>query len=271
MTLRWVEATMACRLGTGSREMTGCALLGFAFPPAPTLTRSRNVTGQLRARHRTVALVGPRLAPCGWTLRRTTGAGTTTGSCRSRRATTSGSMRSLLWKATSWMALDSATRYKLETMIAELEREFGGEFDRSRIEELTADSVERLSGAAVVAEFLPILAYRFTRERLLALRRSDTSGDSLDVVFVSLSGGGRGQLASALTARLSGGVVTARAAGTAAEADLDPSVRTVLEELGIDTSEAFVRPATDEVFRAADLIVTMGHSVGAVDIPEGVR
>jgi arsenate reductase (thioredoxin) len=32
-----------------------------------------------------------------------------------------------------------------------------------------------------------------------------------------------------------------------------------------------VRPSTDEVLRAADVVVTMGHSVGAVEIPEAVR
>jgi protein-tyrosine-phosphatase len=169
------------------------------------------------------------------------------------------------------LSLDPHTRYKLDTMIAELEREFGTEFERARIEELTNDSVERLSAAAVVAEFLPILAYRYTRERLVALRRAQTRDGEIDVVFVSLSGGGRGQLAAALTSRLSGGTVTAHAAATAAEADVDPAVRAVLEELGIDTAEAFVRAATTEVLRAADVIVTMGHSVGAVEIPEGAR
>ena len=58
--------------------------------------------------------------------------------------------------------------------------------------------------------------YRFTRERLDAMSRmrGDRSLRGLDVVFVSLSGGGRGQIAGALTTLLSEGSVSVHAAGT---------------------------------------------------------
>jgi protein-tyrosine-phosphatase len=45
----------------------------------------------------------------------------------------------------------------------------------------------------------------------------------------------------------------------------------VIEEIGLDPDEDFARPVTDEVLRGADVIVTMGHSVGLIDIPQGVR
>jgi protein-tyrosine-phosphatase len=171
------------------------------------------------------------------------------------------------------MTLDPDTRYKVDSMVDELEREYGAEFGRSRIEELTADSVERLSRTSMVAEFLPILAYRFTRERLIALQRAELTAGSgaFDIVFVSLSGGGRGQIAAALTTELSGGAVGVHSVGTAVGGAVDPAVLTALEERGIDTSQAFVRPATADVLGAADVIVTMGHSVGAVEIPDRVR
>jgi protein-tyrosine-phosphatase len=38
-------------------------------------------------------------------------------------------------------------------------------------------------------------------------------------------------------------------------------------ELGVGPEEQFARSVTNEVLRAADVIVTMGHSVGVVDIP----
>jgi arsenate reductase len=92
--------------------------------------------------------------------------------------------------------LDQDTRYKVGTMVDELVREYGERFARPQIEQLVEDSVERLRAASVVNEFLPILAYRFARERLVALERTGArpEGAQLDVVFVSLSGGGRGQL-----------------------------------------------------------------------------
>jgi arsenate reductase len=164
------------------------------------------------------------------------------------------------------------TRYKIGTMVDALVREHGEQFERAQIAQLVDDSVERLRRAAVVNDFLPILAYRFARERLVALERVRAPERAdLDVVFVSLSGGGRGQLAAALTTRLSGGRVAVHSAGTAAEGVIDPAVRTAIEELGVDTEEAFVRPASEEVLQAADVVVTMGHSVGAVELPEAVR
>jgi len=117
------------------------------------------------------------------------------------------------------------------------------------------------------------MAYRFTRERLNAIARAqgqDAQG-AWDVVFVSLSGGGRGQIAAALTTQLSEGRVSVHSAGTAVQGQIDPGVRAVIGELGVDADEQFARPVADEVLRAADLIVTMGHSVGVVDIPQDVR
>jgi arsenate reductase len=70
---------------------------------------------------------------------------------------------------------------------------------------------------------------------------------------------------------LSDGRVSVHSAGTAVQGQIDPGVRTVIAELGVDPDEQFARPVTDEVLRAADVIVTMGHSVGVVDIPQDVR
>ena len=48
-------------------------------------------------------------------------------------------------------------------------------------------------------------------------------------------------------------------------------MQAVLEERGIDSTEAFVRPVTDEILGGASVIVTMGHSVGVIDLPVGAR
>jgi protein-tyrosine-phosphatase len=83
--------------------------------------------------------------------------------------------------------------------------------------------------------------------------------------------GGRGQLAAALTAKLSGKRVSVHSAGTAVDAEIDPDEGKVIGELRLDPNEAFARPVTDEVLSGADVIVTMGRSVGKVEIPRGVR
>lgn len=168
---------------------------------------------------------------------------------------------------------DWATQRHAEQMVDKLCAEFDGAFDRTEIEGVMRDSNARLSDGARVTDFIPLMAYRFTRERLNAINRArgmETS-TTRDVVYVSLSGGGRGQIAAALTAQLSGKQVSVHSAGTAAQAEIDPQVRTVIQELGVDPDQAFARPVTGDVLRGADVIVTMGHSVGQIAIPEGVR
>lgn len=168
---------------------------------------------------------------------------------------------------------EPAIRHQCERMVADLCSEFAGEFDRSQIGEVMRDSVDRALDTARVVDFVPLVAHRFTRERLNAIRRArgeDTAG-TCDVVFVSLSGGGRGEIAAALTTKLSAGQVSVHSAGTAARAEIDPHVQAIIDEIGLAPDEDFVRPVTDEVLRGADVIVTMGQSVGVVDLPEGVR
>jgi arsenate reductase len=171
------------------------------------------------------------------------------------------------------VSLDPTMKHQIDGMVRDLCSEFAGRFERQQIEHVMNDSVERVVDTATVFDFVPLMAYRFARERLNAIaraQRQDAQG-SWDVVFVSLSGGGRGQIAAALTTLLSEGRVSVHSAGTAVRAQIDPGVRTVITELGVDADEQFARPMTDEVLRAADLIVTMGHSVGVIDIPQDVR
>src|ERR687892_1853137 len=165
--------------------------------------------------------------------------------------------------------IDPVTQHHVDEMVERLVAEFGDRFERARIEELMADSLSQLAGQAQVPDFLPVLTYRFTRERLGSIAR--TPGTSWDVVFVSLSGGGRGQMAAALTTLLSEGKVTAHAAGTSRHGVLDPTVEAVIRELGVDTSELYVRPVGSDVLAGSDVIVTLGHSVGEVELPEGAK
>jgi arsenate reductase (thioredoxin) len=171
------------------------------------------------------------------------------------------------------VSLDPPTKKKIDHMVDELCSEYSGQFDRGEIERLMEDSVARLADTASVYDFLPLIAYRLTRERLSGLVRatSHDAASTWDVVFVSLSGGGRGQIAAALTQRLSAKRVSVHSAGTAIKGEIDPGVHAAIAEFGIDPEDAFARPVTDEVLRGADVVVTMGHSVGVIEIPPHVR
>jgi arsenate reductase (thioredoxin) len=169
-------------------------------------------------------------------------------------------------------ALDETTNLKLERVLENLTDEFGGAVDAQRIETILSDSVDRLASNSTVTEFVPLLSMRLARERLLAITRRRADGvANWGVVYVSLSGGGRGQIAAALTTHLSGGLVSVHSAGTASRGEVDPNVRAVIAEIGLDPQDAFARPITEEVLRATDVVVTMGHSVGVIEVPPHAR
>ena len=171
------------------------------------------------------------------------------------------------------MDLPDDIQAKVDWAVEHLTSEFAGQAEPSRIKQMVEDSVQQLASRSTVLDNVPLLAHRFARERLMAVARTESPRlqGSCDVVFVSLSGGGRGQIAAALTTTLSNGAVSVHSAGTAALSEIDPGVRIVLGEIGVQSDEPFVRPVTDEIIRGADVIVTMGHSVGVIQMPANVR
>jgi arsenate reductase (thioredoxin) len=167
--------------------------------------------------------------------------------------------------------LSPVARQHVERAVDALVDEFGDQHSRETIERLMDDSVGQLVVRAQVDDFLPTLAHRFTRERLRAMGRAQGQSASPDVLFVGLGDTGRGQMAAALVTLRSEGRVVAHSAGSTAGSVVDPAVSEVMAELGVDLSEAYAKPLSEEVLAAADVVVTMGRSVGAVDIPEGTR
>jgi arsenate reductase (thioredoxin) len=168
--------------------------------------------------------------------------------------------------------LSATTKLHVDKAVDALAEEFGDLQSRDSIERLMDDSVRQLGGGAQVEDFVPALAHRFTRERLKALTRGQAPpGAEPDVLFVGLEDVARGQMAAALLTFRSAGRVVAHSAGSRAAAQVDHTVLEVMSELGIDMSEAFAKPLTTEVLGAADVVVTMGRSVGEITIPEGTR
>jgi arsenate reductase (thioredoxin) len=169
-------------------------------------------------------------------------------------------------------ALKPETVRHLEKAVDVLVDEFGEQYTRETIRAIMDDSVRSLADQAQVEDFMPALAHRFTRERLKALGRASGPEHAMpDVLFVGLGDTGRGQMAAALVTLRSDGRVVAHSAGSSAATAVDPAVLEVMGELGVDLSGAYAKPLSPEVRAAADVVVTMGRSVGAVDVPEGTR
>jgi arsenate reductase (thioredoxin) len=82
--------------------------------------------------------------------------------------------------------------------------------------------------------------------------------DIPEVLFVCVHNAGRSQMAAALLHRHAKGRVHVRSAGSTPADEINPSVAAAMAEIGLDLSQEFPKPLTDEVLRAADVVVTMG-------------
>ena len=79
-----------------------------------------------------------------------------------------------------------------------------------------------------------------------------------EVLFVCVHNAGRSQMAAGLLALYAGDRVSVRSAGSAPAAEINPAAVEVMRELGVDLSNEFPTPLTDEFVRAADVVITMG-------------
>ena len=82
--------------------------------------------------------------------------------------------------------------------------------------------------------------------------------DAPEILFVCTHNAGRSQMAAALLDHHANGQVLVRSAGSDPADRLNPAVVTAMAELGIDISREFPKPLTDQVVRAADVVITMG-------------
>jgi protein-tyrosine-phosphatase len=155
--------------------------------------------------------------------------------------------------------LDPVTQNHVRQAAVSLADEFAGVFSQETIERYVADSVDLLGGAKINV-FVPVLAHRFARERLKALAQMEglLVKEMPEVLFVCVHNAGRSQMAAGLVKLRSGGRVHVRSAGSDPGEEINPEVLAAMAELGVDLSEEFPKPLTDEVVRAADVVITMG-------------
>jgi arsenate reductase len=156
-------------------------------------------------------------------------------------------------------ALDPVTQRHIDQAAERLADEFAGIFSQETIARYMAESTDLL-GEARINAFVPVLAHRFCRERLRALAQAEgiVGKDEPEVLFVCVQNAGRSQMAAGLLKLRSQGQIHVRSAGSTPAEEINPNAVSALEELGIDMSEQFPKPLTDEVVRAADVVITMG-------------
>jgi arsenate reductase (thioredoxin) len=148
----------------------------------------------------------------------------------------------------------------LDTIRATLTREFEGVFGPETVTACLYESYDRLVATAKVNRYLVVLAERFARDRLQAIAKAEGKivATVPEVLFVCVHNAGRSQMAAALLDHRAGGAVHVRSAGSDPAETLNPAVVEAMSELGMDISKEFPKPLTDDVVKAADVVVTMG-------------
>jgi arsenate reductase len=155
--------------------------------------------------------------------------------------------------------LDPVTEHHIRQVTDSLVDEFAGIFSAETIERYITESVALL-GESKINVYVPVLAHRFARERLRALAQAGgmTTKEQPEVLFVCVQNAGRSQMAAGLVKLRSHGRVHVRSAGSAPAEDVNPVVVEAMKEVGVELGEEFPKPLTDEVVRAADVVITMG-------------
>jgi len=141
-----------------------------------------------------------------------------------------------------------------------LHREFADVFSTETIERFLHSSYDQFAGQATIPNFLPLLAARFARQRLQALAKVE--GRALTgvptVLFLCTHNAGRSQMALGFLQHLAGDSAVAWSGGSEPGSELNTAAVAAMAERGIDITQEFPKPWTDEIVQAADVVITMG-------------
>ncbi|WP_218130494.1 arsenate reductase ArsC [Lentzea jiangxiensis] len=158
------------------------------------------------------------------------------------------------------MTLSIDQQLALTTAATRLQRQFDGVFSTETIERFLHTSYDQFASHSTVPNFLPLLAERFARQRLHALAKVEghvTDGKPV-VLFLCVHNAGRSQMALGFFEHLAEDRAVAWSGGSEPGYEINPAAVAAMGERGIDISREFPKPWTDEIVRAADVVVTMG-------------
>lgn len=151
-------------------------------------------------------------------------------------------------------------RVALRTAASRLMDQFGGTFNQETIERFLYSSYDDFAGRATVMTWLPLIAEKFARQRLSALAKVEGKSDDTrpTVLFLCVHNAGRSQMAMGWFQALAGDRAVAWSGGSEPTSQVNPAAIKAMAEVGIDITNEFPKPWTDEIVRAADAVITMG-------------
>jgi arsenate reductase (thioredoxin) len=148
----------------------------------------------------------------------------------------------------------------LRTAAQRLRRDFEGTYGEETIERFLHTSYDQFAAHSTIPHFLPLLAERFARQRLVAQARIEGLGTDKRpiVLFLCVHNAGRSQMALGFFEYLAGDQAIGWSGGSEPGTEINPAAIEAMTERGIDISGEYPKPWTDDVVRAADVVVTMG-------------
>jgi arsenate reductase len=125
---------------------------------------------------------------------------------------------------------------------------------------MASSSLERLLPQAKIITLTPVFAERSARDRLQALAKIEGKSHvtTPSVLFLCVHNAGRSQMAAGWLQHLAGDRVEVYSGGSEPAAEVNPAAIAAMAEVGIDITSNYPKPWTDEIVRAADVVVTMG-------------
>ena len=148
----------------------------------------------------------------------------------------------------------------LKVAAERLARDFAGIYGPETIERFLLTSYDEFAERATISNFLPLLAERFAHQRLRALAKVEglASDGKPVVLFLCTHNAGRSQMALGFFQHHAGDAAVSWSGGSEPGTSINPSAIAAMAERGIDISDEYPKPWTDEVVRAADVVITMG-------------
>lgn len=141
-----------------------------------------------------------------------------------------------------------------------LQKDFDGMFNAETIERFLLTSYEQFAPRLANQTYLALFAERFARERLRALARVEGKSDDSrpTVLFLCTHNAGRSQMALGFFNAMVGDAAIGWSGGSEPGSEVNPAAVAAMAEVGIDITDEYPKPWTDEIVRAADVVITMG-------------
>ena len=153
-----------------------------------------------------------------------------------------------------------ASAEALARVASDLAERFAGVFSPETVGRYVRESHDLLVERSGLTRYVPSRTAAFAAERLeaLAAQQAPQHGGRPEVLFVCVQNAGRSQIAAALLRQLAGDRVLVRTAGSEPASEVKSTIVAALDEIGVPIGGEFPKPLTDEVVRAADVVITMG-------------